>query len=94
MILQGKRVLITQANDFMGPTLCEVFGEQGAEVIANPHDLSHPDSAASVVTSAGAVDVLVANLSIPAPTTPAPTIYPTSTCRPTSTPASTATPGG
>ena len=26
----GKRVLITQADTFMGPALCEVFAEQGA----------------------------------------------------------------
>ena len=31
--LAGKRVLITRANAFMGPVLCEVFAEQGAEVV-------------------------------------------------------------
>ena len=33
--LDGRRVLITQADDFMGPVLCEVFAEQGAEVLAD-----------------------------------------------------------
>lgn len=41
--LQGKRVLITQAEDFMGPALCEVFAQQGAEVIANAQALSPPE---------------------------------------------------
>ena len=43
--LAGKRVLITQADAFMGPVLCEVFAEQGAEVIASPH-FSHPHGSA------------------------------------------------
>ena len=30
--LAGKRILITQADAFMGPVLCEVFADQGAEV--------------------------------------------------------------
>ena len=33
--LDGKRVLLTQSNDFMGPALREVFGLLGAEVIAD-----------------------------------------------------------
>ncbi|MFP5401042.1 MAG: hypothetical protein ACLGH1_03735 [Gammaproteobacteria bacterium] len=33
--LAGKRVLITQADAFMGPALCEVFAEQGAELVAS-----------------------------------------------------------
>ena len=36
--LTGKRVLITQATEFMGPVLCEVFAEQGAEVVASAAD--------------------------------------------------------
>lgn len=27
--LAGKRVLVTQSGEFMGPVLCEVFDEQG-----------------------------------------------------------------
>ena len=33
--LKGKRILVTQANTFMGPKLCEVFAEMGAEVITD-----------------------------------------------------------
>jgi 2-keto-3-deoxy-L-fuconate dehydrogenase len=70
-ILAGKRVLITQADQFMGPTLCEVFSAHGATVIADYSDLSVPGVAEKVVADCGRVDVLVANLSIPAPSTPA-----------------------
>ena len=69
--LVDKRVLITQASDFMGPVLCEVFAEQGATVIANPEDLSEPGVAERVVRDAGDFDVLVANLAYTAPTTAA-----------------------
>jgi len=73
--LTGKRVLITQADEFMGPALCEVFAEQGAEVVASTADLTPPDAAAQVVAQAVKdgrhIDVLVANLAYRAPTTPA-----------------------
>ncbi|WP_430397092.1 SDR family oxidoreductase [Ferrovibrio sp.] len=71
MILAGKRILITQADTFMGPMLCEVFREQGATVIADDRALADPALPAELVASAGDIDVLVANLAIPAPATPA-----------------------
>lgn len=67
--LEGRRILVTQAGDFMGPTLCEVFAARGAEVIANTDDLLEPAAPAALVTAAGRVDVLVANLGVPAPST-------------------------
>ena len=69
--LVGTRVLITQSTQFMGPMLCEVFAEQGATVIASAEDLSEPEAAQRVVQSAGIIDILVANLALTAPTTPA-----------------------
>jgi len=69
--LVGKRVLVTQASEFMGPALCEVFAEQGAAVLASEADLTELDAAAQVVAEAGHIDVLVANLALRAPTTPA-----------------------
>lgn len=69
--LVGTRVLITQSTQFMGPMLCEVFAEQGATVIASAEDLSEPEAAQRVVQSAGIIDILVANLVLTAPTTPA-----------------------
>ena len=70
-ILQGKRVLITQADAFMGPVLCEVFAEQGAFVISSTQPLIDPNAPAAVIAAAGRVDVLVANLALPAPSTKA-----------------------
>lgn len=74
--LVGKRVLITQCTEFMGPTLCEVFAEQGATVIASGAALAEIDAAQQVVAEAGAIDVLVANLSILAPNTRAVEVQP------------------
>lgn len=70
--LAGKRILITitQAGSFMGPTLCEVFSEQNAEVIADERPLLAPELPEVLIRAVGRVDVLVANLAVPAPSTP------------------------
>jgi 2-keto-3-deoxy-L-fuconate dehydrogenase len=68
--IEGKRILVTQAGEFMGPVLCEVLAEHGAEVIASSAALLDPAAPAEIVRAAGVVDVLLANLAIPAPTTP------------------------
>jgi 2-keto-3-deoxy-L-fuconate dehydrogenase len=69
--LHGQRVLITQASEFMGPALCEVFAEQGADVVASTEPLLAPAAAEAVVRAAGPIDVLVANLAFTAPSTSA-----------------------
>lgn len=69
--LQGKRILVTQADAFMGPTLCAVLAEHGAIVIADVRALVAPEAASAAVAAAGEIDVLVANLAVPAPTTEA-----------------------
>ena len=69
--LQGRRVLITQSGDFMGPALERVFSALGAVVIADPRALGdEPDLGRRVVEAAGEVDVLIAHLALPAPATP------------------------
>ena len=65
--LRGKRVLVTQADAFMGPALCEVFAEQGADVVADTRELIDPEAPARVVAEAGTIDALVANMAWPAP---------------------------
>lgn len=40
--LVDKRVLLTQAEDYMGPDTIELFTEHGAEVIADNSDLTQP----------------------------------------------------
>ena len=67
--LAGKRVLITQADAFMGPVLCEVFAEHGAHVIADTSPLIDSQAPAQIVAAAGTVDILIANLAIKAPHT-------------------------
>lgn len=65
--LSGKRILVTQANAFMGPALCDVLAQHGAIVIASADSLVDVGAAEAVVKAAGLVDVLVANLAIRAP---------------------------
>ena len=54
----------------MGPVLCEAFASYGAEVIADPRPLATADAVESMVADTGAIDVLIANLAVPAPSTP------------------------
>jgi 2-keto-3-deoxy-L-fuconate dehydrogenase len=70
-ILLGKRVLVTHADVFMGPALCEAFANHGATVIPSSDPLVSADAPGAIVAAAGHVDILVANLAIPAPTTAA-----------------------
>jgi 2-keto-3-deoxy-L-fuconate dehydrogenase len=69
--LDGRRVLLTQADTFMGPDIAAVFAEHGAEVVADAGDLSAPSAAADLVAESGRVDVLVANLAAVNPRTAA-----------------------
>ena len=66
--LDGQRVLITQADVFMGPALCEVFARLGAEVIADAQPLADdPALPDQLVQAAGPIDALVIHLAVPAP---------------------------
>ena len=38
--LQGRRVMITQSDEFMGPVLARAFADHGAVVIADPSSLA------------------------------------------------------
>ena len=67
-MLQGKRILVTQTDAFMGPVLCDVLEAHGAKVARSQRLLADADAAAEVVAEAGEVDILVANLALPAPT--------------------------
>lgn len=69
--LHGKRILVTQADTFMGPALCDVLAELGADVLADKSLLQDDAAVAAMTQSAGRVDALIINLAIPAPSTPA-----------------------
>ena len=70
--LDGKRVLLTQSQEFMGPALAETFQALGAHVIADERALDQdPLLPHQIVQAAGHVDVLLLHLALPAPSTPA-----------------------
>jgi 2-keto-3-deoxy-L-fuconate dehydrogenase len=70
-MLTDKRILLTHADRFMGPALARVLAEQGAQVLADADPLTASEAPARIVASAGRVDVLLAHLALPAPTTAA-----------------------
>ena len=63
--LSEKRVLVTQANDFMGPVTVEVFEREGASIIASTEPLNDKQSCDALVASSGEIDIRVANLASP-----------------------------
>ena len=65
--LSGKRILVTQADVFMGPDLCAVLAEHGADVVADTQAMHSPHAPAAALAQAGDIDVLVVNLAVPAP---------------------------
>lgn len=69
--LSGKRILLTQADAFMGPALREVLSRSGAQVIADTGSLHTLQAVNDLVSRSGQIDVLVANLGVPAPSTAA-----------------------
>jgi len=70
-MLKGKRILVTQADEFMGPAICAALAAQGAEVIADSAPLIDLEAPAALLARSGRIDVLVANLALRAATSPA-----------------------
>lgn len=63
--LEGRRVLVTHADRYLGPPVVELFRAEGADVVADTDDLATPDAPAAAVARAGEIDVLVANFAGP-----------------------------
>ena len=63
--LDGARVLITEADAFMGPAAVTGFEAAGAEVIADERDYSAPGACEAAVAETGPIDVLIVNLAGP-----------------------------
>ena len=61
----GKRVVVTDCDEFMGPDIVSAFSASGATVVADRRDLTVPGAASDLIEQAGHVDVLVANLAFP-----------------------------
>jgi 2-keto-3-deoxy-L-fuconate dehydrogenase len=64
--LNGKRVVITDSNDFMGPAIRWRLERDGATVIADDRDLTAQGACEALITEAGEIDVLIINLADPA----------------------------
>src|SRR5262245_1028930 len=60
--LLGKRVLLTQADAYMGPAIERLFRAEGAAVVSDASQLQAKGAVERVVSEAGPIDVLVANL--------------------------------
>jgi len=58
--LAGRRALVTSADRYLGPAVVDLFGKEGAEVIADTSDYTKgPDVPRKVVEKAGQIDILV-----------------------------------
>jgi 2-keto-3-deoxy-L-fuconate dehydrogenase len=64
--LAGRRILVTSATTYMGPAIAELFAAEGADLVTDDGDLIEPDAPARLIAATGHIDVLVANLDLPA----------------------------
>ena len=51
--LADKRVVITQADDYMGPATAALFAEEGAHVIADTRNLTEAGACDALIEEAG-----------------------------------------
>jgi 2-keto-3-deoxy-L-fuconate dehydrogenase len=63
--VKGKRVLITQADQFMGPACAAIFQQEGAIVVSDERDLRTGTACRDLIAEADQIDVLVVNLASP-----------------------------
>lgn len=66
----GKRVLITDCNEYMGPAISDRFEREGAIVMLDNRDLSVQGACDALIEESGHIDVLIVNLSDPAESLP------------------------
>lgn len=59
-------MVVTSSGTAMGPAAADLFRHEGAEVLADPGELVGPDEPAALIARAGEIDLLVANLDLPA----------------------------
>lgn len=67
--IQNKRILVTQADEFMGPAICALLQEQGAVVLKQSGAITSPEAPKNLIAECGDIDILIANLALPAPST-------------------------
>lgn len=61
----GKRVLVTECQSNIGPTLVSAFEAEGATVIADRRDYTEPGAIEDLLHSAGDLDAIAANFAAP-----------------------------
>ncbi len=59
--MNGKRVLITHADRYMGKPMTRAFSDAGAEVITDTDPLASPDVIDELLERAGDIDIFIAN---------------------------------
>jgi 2-keto-3-deoxy-L-fuconate dehydrogenase len=64
--LLGKRVLVTSADRYMGSAIVDLFRSEGASVVADARPLVDPHAPAACIADAGEIDIMIANLGVPA----------------------------
>ena len=62
--LNGKRVLVTQSDDYMGPATIELFQKEGAEIIADSSDLTQEGRCEELISESGRIDILLSLIHI------------------------------
>lgn len=62
----GKSVLVTSADNYMGPAITELFTAEGADITTDLDPLTDPDAPAELLARTGVPDVVVINLDLPA----------------------------
>jgi 2-keto-3-deoxy-L-fuconate dehydrogenase len=63
--LAGKRVIVTDCNEYAGADIVNLFREEGGEVVAVDQDLTVPSAADDLIRDVGHVDILIANFAYP-----------------------------
>jgi 2-keto-3-deoxy-L-fuconate dehydrogenase len=58
---EGKRVLVTQLDRYMGEPLAEAFAAEGAELITDDSRLDSQEAVDAMTERAGEIDILAAN---------------------------------
>lgn len=59
---EGRRVLVTQSDDYMGPAIIARFRDEDAEVVAHPGRLDTKPRLDALVTACPEPEIVVANL--------------------------------
>ena len=61
----GKGTIVTDPREYNAADIVALFREKGAEVFAEPWDMTKPEMADEIVREAGHVDIPIANLAYP-----------------------------